>query len=54
MIHMDYAALTERGLVKFDELSEEERKSAVTVIVVYCSASGCPFHARDRDQGDDT
>ena len=33
VIHMDYACLTEKGLFKVEDLSEEERKHAVRVIV---------------------
>ena len=36
VIHMDYACLTEKGLFRRIDRSEEERKHAVTVIVVYC------------------
>ena len=44
VIHMDYAWLSEKGLfLKIDELDEEEKKHAVTVLVAYCSASGIPF-----------
>ena len=40
---MDYACLTEKGLFKQIELSEEDREHAVRVIVVYCSGSRSPF-----------
>ena len=43
VIHMDYAFLAEKGLFRQDELSDEEKKNAVTVIVVYDSASKGPF-----------
>ena len=39
IIHMDYACLTEKGLFRLDELSEEDREHAVRVIVGYCSSS---------------
>ena len=40
VIHMDYACLTEKGLFKVDDLTEEERKHAV---VAYCAGSRSPF-----------
>ena len=43
VIHIDYACLTEKGLFKPADLSEEELKHAVRVIVEYCSGSGSPF-----------
>ncbi len=43
VIHMDYACLTEKGLFRLDELSEEDREHAVRVIVGYCSSSRSPF-----------
>ena len=43
VIHMDYACLTEKGLFRLDELSEEDLEHAVLVIVGYCSSSRSPF-----------
>ena len=43
VIHMDYACLTEKGLFKKSELSEEEIKHAVMCIVASCSGSKSPF-----------
>ena len=40
---MDYACLTEKGLGKQSETSEEEQKHAVRVIVVCCGGSRSPF-----------
>ena len=40
---MDYACLTEKGLFKVGDLSEEERQHAVRVIVAYCAGSRSPF-----------
>ena len=38
-----YACLTEKGLFRLDELSEEDLEHAVRVIVGYCSSSRSPF-----------
>ena len=46
VIHMDYACLTEKGLFKQSELSEEEQKHAERVIVVYYGGSMGPVYAR--------
>ena len=43
MTHMDYACLTEKGLFKQSELSEEEQKHAERVIVADCGGSRSPF-----------
>ena len=43
IIHMDYACLSEKGLFRLSELSEEDREHSVRVIVGYCSSSGSPF-----------
>ena len=43
IVHMDYAWLTERGLVRPAEISDEERRNAVQLLVGYCGASGTPF-----------
>mgnify|MGYP002809910842 CR=1 FL=1 len=43
VIHMDYACLTKKGLFKIEDLTEEERKYAVRVIVAYCTGSRSPF-----------
>ena len=43
MIHMDYACLSEKGLFRLSELSEEDREHAVRVIIGYCSSSRNPF-----------
>ena len=40
---MDYVCLSEKGLVRFSELSEEDRENAVRVIVGCCSSSSSPF-----------
>ena len=42
-INMDYAYLTEKGLFRQADLTEEELTHAVQSLVVYCSASGSPF-----------
>ena len=43
IIHMDYAYLTEKGLFKVEDLTEEERKHGVQAIVMYDGGSGSPF-----------
>ena len=43
IIHMDYAYLTEKGLFKVEDLTEEERKHGVQAIVMYDGVSGSPF-----------
>ena len=43
VVHMDYACLTEKGLFRRGDFSEEELKHAVTVIVVFCGATKSPF-----------
>ena len=43
IIHMDYACLSEKGLFRLDELSEEDHGHAVRVIIGYCSSSRSPF-----------
>ena len=43
VIHMDYAYLTEKGLFRRSELSEEELRRAVTCVVASCSSSKSPF-----------
>ena len=43
IIHMDYAGLSEKGLVGLSELCEEDREHAVRVVVGYCSSSRSPF-----------
>ena len=43
VVHMDYACLTEKGLFKKNEMTEEELQHAVRVIVAYCSGTGSPF-----------
>ena len=43
VIHMDYAYLTEKGLFRRSELSDEELKRAITCIVASCSSSKSPF-----------
>lgn len=43
IIHTDYACLSEKGLFRLGELSEEDREHAVRVIVGYCSSSRSPF-----------
>ena len=40
---MDCACLIEKGFFKQSELSVEEQKHAVRVIVVYCGGSRSPF-----------
>ena len=40
---MDYAFLTDWGLFKRDEVSDEDMKSALTVLVAYDSSSRGPF-----------
>ena len=43
IIHMDYACLSEKGLFRLSELSEEDREHAVRVIVGECSSSKSPL-----------
>ena len=43
IVHMDYACLSEKGLFRLDELSEEDREHAVRVIIGDCSSSRSPF-----------
>ena len=43
VIHLDYAFLTDSGLFKRDEVSEEHMKSALTVFIGYDSSSKGPF-----------
>ena len=51
MISMDYAFLTDRGVVKKDEMSEDEAKTALKILVVYDSSSRGPFAHAVRTKG---